>query len=233
MGAAPLILVADHERSCRDRITRLLRRIGFETAEVPTGSETLEAAARLKPSLVVLDVSLPDVSGYEVCRELRDEYGNQLGIIFVSRERTTPADRVAGLLVGADDYIVKPFDDDELLARARGVLRRIERPSGIAKEPEAEMVGALLTVREREILGLLAQGQSQAQIAEQLFISPKTVGGHIQKILTKLDVHSRAHAVALAHKHGLADVEAHASVTHPQDLSPVEERAALGPPFTV
>jgi two-component system nitrate/nitrite response regulator NarL len=233
MGAAPLILVADHERSCRDRITRLLRRIGFETAEVPTGSETLEAAARLKPSLVVLDVSLPDVSGYEVCRELRDEYGNQLGIIFVSRERTTPADRVAGLLVGADDYIVKPFDDDELLARARGVLRRIERPSGIAKEPEAEMVGALLTVREREILGLLAEGQSQAQIAEQLFISPKTVGGHIQRILTKLDVHSRAHAVALAHKHGLADVEAHASVTDPQDLWPVEERAALGPPFTV
>ena len=106
MGAAPLILIADHERSCRDRITRLLRRIGFETAEAPTGSETLEAAARLKPSLVVLDVSLPDVSGYEVCRELRDEYGNQLGIIFVSRERTTPADRVAGLLVGADDYIV-------------------------------------------------------------------------------------------------------------------------------
>jgi two-component system, NarL family, nitrate/nitrite response regulator NarL len=233
MGAAPLILVADHERSCRDRITRLLRRIGFETAEVPTGSETLEAAARLKPSLVVLDVSLPDVSGYEVCRELRDEYGNQLGIIFVSRERTTPADRVAGLLVGADDYIVKPFDDDELLARARGVLRRIERPSGIAKEPEAEMVGALLTVREREVLGLLAEGQSQAQIAEQLFISPKTVGGHIQRILTKLDVHSRAHAVALAHKHGLADVEGHASVTHPQDLWPVEERAALGPPFTV
>ena len=213
MGAAPLILVADHERSCRDRITRLLRRIGFETAEAPTGPETLEAAARLKPSLVVLDVSLPDVSGYEVCRELRDEYGNQLGIIFVSRERTTPADRVAGLLVGADDYIVKPFDDDELLARARGVLRRIEPPSGLAEEPETEVVGALLTVRESEVLRLLARGQSQAQIAEQLFISPKTVGGHIQRILTKLDVHSRAHAVALAHRHGLADVEGHALVT--------------------
>ena len=213
MGAAPLILVADHEPACRDRITRLLRRIGFETAETPTGPETLEAAARLKPSLVVLDVSLPDVSGYEVCRELRDEYGHQLGIIFVSRERTTPADRVAGLLVGADDYIVKPFDDDELLARARGVLRRIEPPSGLAEEPETEVVGALLTVREREVLRFLARGQSQAQIAEQLFISPKTVGGHIQRILTKLDVHSRAHAVALAHRHGLADVEGHALVT--------------------
>lgn len=215
MGAAPLILVADHERSCRDRITRLLRRIGFETAEAPTGSETLEAAARLKPSLVVLDVSLPDVSGYEVCRELRDEYGNQLGIIFVSRERTTPADRVAGLLVGADDYIVKPFDDDELLARARVVLRHVEPRSGAPEEPGAEVIGASLTVRESEVLRLLARGQSQAQIAAQLFISPKTVGGHIQRILTKLDVHSRAHAVALAHKHGLADVEGHASVTQP------------------
>ena len=213
MGAAPLILVADHEPACRDRITRLLRRIGFETAETPTGPETLEAVARLKPSLVVLDVSLPDVSGYEVCRELRDEYGSEVGIIFVSRERTTPADRVAGLLVGADDYIVKPFDDDELLARARGVLRRIEPPSGLAEERETEVVGALLTVREREVLRFLARGQSQAQIAEQLFISPKTVGGHIQRILTKLDVHSRAHAVALAHRHGLADVEGHALVT--------------------
>jgi DNA-binding NarL/FixJ family response regulator len=180
---------------------------------VATGPETLEAAARLHPSLVVLDVGLPEISGYEVCRELRDEYGSEVGIIFVSRERTTPADRVAGLLVGADDYIVKPFDDDELLARARGVLRRIERPSRIDKEPEAEVVGALLTGREREILRLLARGQSQAQIAEGLFISPKTVGGHIQKILTKLDVHSRAHAVALAHKHGLAEVEGHALLT--------------------
>ena len=200
MGAAPLILVADHEPACRDRITRLLRRIGFETAETPTGPETLEAVARLKPSLVVLDVSLPDVSGYEVCRELRDEYGSEVGIIFVSRERTTPADRVAGA-------------DDELLARARGVLRRIEPPLGLAEERETEVVGALLTVREREVLRFLARGQSQAQIAEQLFISPKTVGGHIQRILTKLDVHSRAHAVALAHRHGLADVEGHALVT--------------------
>lgn len=233
MGAAPLILVADHERSCRDLITRLLRRIGLETASAATGQETLAAAARLHPSLVVLDVGLPDVSGYEVCRELRDEYGHEVGIIFVSRERTTPADRVAGLLVGADDYIVKPFDDDELLARARGVLRRIERPPGTAEAPEAEALGASLTVRELEVLRLLARGQTQAQIAEQLFISPKTVGSHIQKILTKLDVHSRAHAVALAHKHGLADVEGHASVAHPQHLWPVGERAALGPPFTV
>jgi DNA-binding NarL/FixJ family response regulator len=216
MGAAPLILIAEHDRSCRNLIARLLRRIGFETIEATTGPETLDAAARLHPSLVVLDVGLPEVSGYEVCRELRDDYGSDVGIIFVSRERTTPADRVAGLLVGADDYIVKPFDDDELLARARGVLRRVEPRSGPPEEPGAEAVGGSLTVRESEVLRLLARGRSQPQIAEQLFISPKTVGGHIQRILTKLDVHSRTHAVALAHKHGLADVEGHAIVTHLQ-----------------
>jgi two-component system, NarL family, nitrate/nitrite response regulator NarL len=232
MGAAPLILIAEHDRSCRKLITRLLRRVGFETVEAATGPETLEAAAHLHPSLVVLDVGLPEVSGYEVCRELRDEYGAQVGIIFVSRERTTPADRVAGLLVGADDYIVRPFDDDELLARTRVVLRRVQPRSGPPEEPGAEAIGASLTMRESEVLRLLARGQNQPQIAEQLFISPKTVGGHIQRILTKLDVHSRAHAVALAHKHGLADVEGHASVMHLQDVQPVEERAALGPPFT-
>jgi DNA-binding NarL/FixJ family response regulator len=212
MDAAPLILVADGNQSCRNLITRLLRRIGFETVEATTGPETLEAAARLHPSLVVLDVGLPEVSGYEVCRELRDDYGPDLGIIFVSRERTTPADRVAGLLVGADDYIVKPFDDDELLARARVVLRRVEPRSGSREESGTEAIGASLTLREQEVLRHLARGQNQAQIAEGLFISPKTVGGHIQRILTKLNVHSRAHAVALAHKHGLAEVEGHAIV---------------------
>lgn len=108
---------------------------------------------------------------------------------------------------------MKPFDDDELLARARVVLRHVGPRSGAPEVNGAEAIRASLTVRESEVLRLLARGQSQPQIADQLFISPKTVGGHIQRILTKLDVHSRAHAVALAHKHGLADVEGHAIFT--------------------
>ena len=91
-----------------------------------------------------------------------------------------------------------------------GFFDASSRGLGLPEEPGAEAIGASLTVRESEVLRLLSRGQSQAQIAEQLFISPKTVGGHIQRILTKLDVHSRAHAVALAHKHGLAEVEGHA-----------------------
>jgi DNA-binding NarL/FixJ family response regulator len=206
MGAAPPILVADGDRAARRAIGRLLRRIGHETVEAKTGPEALDLAVRLQPVLVILEVNLEVVSGYEVCRELRDTFGGDISVIFLSGQRTTPSDRVAGLLVGADDYIVKPFDPDELLARARAQLRRVTPPTN-GKDALAQ-VGASLTAREREVLRLLAQGSSQPEIAAVLVISPKTVGGHIQRVLAKLDVHSRAHAVAVAHQNGLADFDA-------------------------
>jgi DNA-binding NarL/FixJ family response regulator len=164
----------------------------------------------VQPALVLLDVNLAEVSGYEVCRDLRDRYGGDIAIIFLSGDRTEPYDRVAGLLLGADDYIVKPFDEGELLARVRSALRHSAAPQ--ENGSEGDSAAEALTNREREVLKLLARGLTQAEIAEQLFISPKTVGGHIQRILEKLDVHSRAQAVALAHEHGLADVEGHASL---------------------
>ena len=207
MGAAPPILVADGDPTCRELLTELLHRIGYATVTAATGAEALEAAARLRPSLVLLDVNLPQISGYEVCRELRDAYGTDIAVIFLSRDRTTPADKVAGLLVGADDYVAKPFDDDELLARVRATLRRIPATATSAERDNG--VGATLTAREREVLALLAGGLSQTEIARRLYISPKTVGGHIQRVLAKLEVHSRAQAVARAHEHGLVDAEGH------------------------
>ncbi|MGH3081456.1 MAG: response regulator transcription factor [Gaiellaceae bacterium] len=209
MGAAPPILVADGDRATRRTILELLRRIGYETSEAKTGPEALELATRLKPALVILEVNLEEVSGYAVCRELRDAFGSEVSVIFLSSQRTTPSDRVAGLLVGADDYIVKPFDPDEFVARVRAALRRAPAQSPNGKDaPPA--VDASLTTREREVLQLLARGSNQTEIAGALVISPKTVGGHIQRILAKLGVHSRAHAVAVAHQHGLVDdVEAH------------------------
>jgi two-component system, NarL family, nitrate/nitrite response regulator NarL len=208
MGGAPPILVADGDRATRRAIRGLLRRIGYETSEAKTGPEALDLATRLKPAVVILEVNLDEVSGYQVCLELRDAFGSEISVIFLSSHRTTPSDRVAGLLVGADDYIVKPFDSDEFVARVRAALRRVPVQSTNGKEaPPA--VDASLTTREREVLQLLARGRSQPEIASALVISPKTVGGHIQRILTKLGVHSRAQAVAVAHQQGLVDVEAH------------------------
>jgi DNA-binding NarL/FixJ family response regulator len=129
-------------------------------------------------------------SGYEICRELPERYGDNLPIIFVSAARTDETDRVAGLLLGADDYLPKPIQFDHLLAR----VRRLTAHSSQVVRP----VASLLTQREREVLALLADGLEQVEIANQLVITPKTVSKHVERILSKLGVHSRTQAVALA-----------------------------------
>jgi DNA-binding NarL/FixJ family response regulator len=207
LDASRLVLVVDRSAAARSQVASLLERIGYETRQAQNGREALEAVSQLQPALVVLEVNLTEVGGYEVCRRLRERFGDDIAIIFLSGDRTEPYDRVAGLLLGADDYIVKPFDEGELLARVRSVVRRHSAAPSNGKGGDS--VRATLTTREYEVLGLLAQGKDQGEIAQELFISPKTVAGHIQRILTKLDVHSRAQAVALAHRHGLGDVEAH------------------------
>jgi DNA-binding NarL/FixJ family response regulator len=144
--------------------------------------------------LAIVDVHVPGTSGYAIHRRLRERFGERLPIIFISGERTEPFDRVAGLMLGADDYIVKPFDPDELVARVHALCRRagVSEPD---RDPDAGLPA--LTRREREILKLLAEGLAQAQIANRLVISPKTVSTHIQHVLAKLGVHSRAQAVAV------------------------------------
>jgi DNA-binding NarL/FixJ family response regulator len=202
-----LVLVVDNDELFRASVREPLERAGFDVLEADGGKAALAAAARRKPDLVLLDVCLPGASGYEVCRELRDRFGETLGVIFVSGERTDSIDRVSGLLLGADDYVVKPFDPDELLARVRTVLRRVTEPRqssvGNGHATGSRAAETELTPRELEVLELLAEGLTQSQIAKELVISPRTVGTHIQNLLGKLDVHSRAQAVALAHREGL------------------------------
>jgi DNA-binding NarL/FixJ family response regulator len=191
------LLIVDDDAAFRELVHSLLGRIGLPIVEASDGDEALEAALAERPSLVLLDVDMPGASGYEICRALRDAYGEDLPIIFVSGRRREQLDLVAGLLIGADDYLVKPFEAAELLARVRRHLSRAPRA--------LNGQGASLTPREQEILELLATGLDQPAIAERLVISPKTVATHIQRILGKLGVRSRAQAVAYAHRHGLVD----------------------------
>jgi DNA-binding NarL/FixJ family response regulator len=194
------VLVVDDDSDFRKFVCQLFARASYETVEAGSGGEALAAARTARPALVLLDISLPDVSGFEVCRELRDEFGDDLPIIFVSGERVEAVDRAVGLLLGADDYVVKPFDSDELLARVR---RSIIRSQGGRNSLRAVSDGLDLTKRELEVLEGLAEGLRPAQIAARLVISPKTVSSHVQRILAKLGVHSRAHAVAIAYQSGL------------------------------
>jgi DNA-binding NarL/FixJ family response regulator len=151
-----------------------------------------------QPSLVVLDVRLPGVSGYEICRGLRQEFGDELPILFVSGDRRDSLDRAVGLLLGGDDYVVKPFDPDELLARVRRLIARAhpEPDTPTTAEPS-------LTRRELDVLYQLAAGKRANEIADELQISPKTVGSHVHSIFAKLGVRSRAQAVARAYERGL------------------------------
>ena len=97
------VLVVDDDGVCRELVTTLLGRAGFSTVDAANGEEAMAAARRHLPKLVLLDVCLPGVSGYEICRRLRDEFGDRLGIVFLSGARTEGFDRAAGLLVGDDD----------------------------------------------------------------------------------------------------------------------------------
>jgi two-component system, OmpR family, response regulator len=117
------ILVVDDEKSISDLISTSLRFVGFEVRTAATGAEALTVAEEFKPHAVVLDVMMPDLDGFEVCRQLRSE-GLNVGVLFLTAKDGMD-DKVAGLTIGGDDYMTKPFSLEELVARLRALLRRI------------------------------------------------------------------------------------------------------------
>jgi DNA-binding NarL/FixJ family response regulator len=196
---AARVLIADADADARGALAHLLETAGYDVCQVASGDEAIALARERRPAVVILEVPLPVLSGYEVCRRLKSEHGASLPVLFLSGERTETYDRVAGLLIGGDDYVTKPFAADEVLARVRR-LQAASRPLNAA-------VRNSLTPRESEVLGLLAQGHSQQEIAQRLDIRPKTVGTHIEHFMQKLGVHTRTQAVALALSDGEPDPE--------------------------
>jgi len=122
------VLVVDDEEYIRDLVTSSLRLAGFAARAVPDGPQALAALDRDRPDLVILDVRLPGIDGFEVCRQLRAE-GNEVPVIFLTA-RDTPEDRLSGFTKGGDDYVTKPFSLEELIARVRAVLRRSRSADG-------------------------------------------------------------------------------------------------------
>jgi DNA-binding NarL/FixJ family response regulator len=193
----------DDDAADRASFRAALARSGYATAEAASGEEALEAAEQTAPALVIVDVCLPGISGYEVCRALRERFGDELPIVFVSAARTESYDRVAGLLLGGDAFLSKPVAPDELLIHIRRLMTRAF--------PLSTEVARTLTVREREVLRLMAEGLKPSEIAVRLVLSQKTVGTHIEHIFSKLGVHNRAQAVAVAYRnelvHSTSDAE--------------------------
>ena len=192
-GTYGLVVTGDHVRA---DYVRLLGRLGL-SADAFAASHTASRALRTHPPVVaILEV---EYGGCALLRELRDQFGPDVPVVLVSADRTTPADVVAGLLVGADDYAAESMDTDEFLARVRRLVDRTRRsPNATA---DLRRLSAL-TEREHQVLALLTDGRSQKQVATELGISVKTVGSHVQNLLSTLGLHTRVEAVALAVRAG-------------------------------
>jgi two-component system OmpR family response regulator len=133
-AAGERVLVVDDEADIADLLETGLRFVGFDARAAHTGAQALAVAADFRPHLLVLDVMLPDIDGFELCRQLKSN-ADQIGVVFLTaRDRT--GDAIAGLTIGGDDYISKPFSLDEVVARVRAVLRRIAPANPVAGADE-------------------------------------------------------------------------------------------------
>ena len=176
-----LVLVVDDEADLRAVLDFNLRQAGFATAHAATGSEALARARELRPRVVLLDLNLPDLSGTDVCRVLKADPATAAIPILMLTARGTEEDRVLGLELGADDYVVKPFSVRELVLRVRVLAQRLTRgPNGGAmyRTPFRVDLGAhvarvrgvevALTVLEFRLLAFLLEGRGRVRTREQL-----------------------------------------------------------------
>lgn len=206
---AALIYIIEDEPSIAEVVNLYLRRAGYQVTLLFDGQSAMEALAQKLPDLVVLDLMLPKVDGLAITRWLRDR--SDIPIIMLTARRDE-ADRIAGLEMGADDYVVKPFSPQELVSRIRAVLRRTHAGSEITSDhplvyeslridPQTRLVTARgqeisLTAKEFDMLWLLARHPRQVFTRDQLlervwglsdFIDPGTVTVHVRRLREKME----------------------------------------------
>jgi two-component system, OmpR family, response regulator ResD len=211
MGTATsrTVLVVDDEPTITEVVARYLQRAGYRTAVAADGAEALAAASEQRPDLVVLDLMLPKMGGLEVMRRLREHDQARLPIILLTA-KGEETDRITGLRLGADDYVVKPFSPAELVARIDAVLRRVDGPVGeqatieigdLSVDPAARrvLVGgeeAQLTGREFDLLLFFITHPGQVFSRTQLmdavwqysfYTDTSTVTVHIRRLRAKVE----------------------------------------------
>jgi two-component system, OmpR family, response regulator ResD len=203
------VLVVDDEPTITEVVARYLQRAGYRTALAADGAEALAAASEQRPDLVVLDLMLPKMGGLEVMRRLREHDQPRLPIILLTA-KGEETDRITGLQLGADDYVVKPFSPAELVARIDAVLRRVDLPVGeqatieigdLSVDPAARrvLVGgeqAQLTGREFDLLLFFITHPGQVFSRTQLmdavwqysfYTDTSTVTVHIRRLRAKIE----------------------------------------------
>ena len=192
------LLVVDDEPSLLRAVEVCLQAEGFDVATARSGGEALLSVAQTVPDLIVSDIRMPGMNGYELAQHLRSSSRTQLvPIVFLTAKGET-ADRIEGFRSGVDAYLIKPFEPDELIAVIKNIIDRVQRTHshiahlvGSGNEPGADFYDEQLTEAENRIAQAVARGLSNKEIAVELEISVRTVENHISHILDKKRFNNR------------------------------------------
>ncbi|AUS99766.1 DNA-binding response regulator [Nostoc sp. CENA543] len=223
------ILVVDDDLGTRLSISDYLELSGYSVIMANDGQEALAMVEDYQPDLIVTDIVMPRMNGYELVRRVRQKPQFRLLPVILLTARTKTQERILGYQSGCDLYLPKPFELEELAAAIRNLLERsqiiqseyrfppkeslagsdstkvIEANTPILSQLDSSHLLSSLTLREQEVLELLTHGLSNAEMGVQLHLSPRTVEKYVSSLLRKTDTSNRAELVRFAIKHGLVE----------------------------
>jgi len=216
------ILVVDDDLGTRLSISDYLELSGYTVITADDGVEALAMVEEYHPDLIVTDIVMPRMNGYELVRQVRQQSGFRLLPVILLTARTKTQERILGYQSGCDLYLPKPFELEELAAAIRNLLERsqiiqseyrfsqkenkaADVHNSLFTEIQPSQLLLSLTPREQEVLELLTHGLSNAQMGHQLHLSPRTVEKYVSSLLRKTSTSNRAELVRFAMKHGLVD----------------------------
>jgi DNA-binding NarL/FixJ family response regulator len=216
------ILVADDDPGTRLSISDYLELSGYLVVSAEDGRKALAMVDQYQPHLIVTDITMPQMDGYELVRQVRRQPAFRLLPVIFLTARTNTQERILGYQLGCDAYLPKPFDLEELGAVIRNLLERVQmiqlewrmRSPTLeaenhhpAEQPRTSAVATALdlTPREWEVLDLLTDGLSNSQIGDRLHLSSRTVEKYVSSLLRKTDTNNRAELVRFAMEHHLVE----------------------------
>ncbi len=222
------ILVVDDDLGTRLSISDYLELSGYAVIIADDGQEALEMVEKYHPDLIVTDIVMPRMNGYELVRQVRQQPAFRLLPVILLTARIQTQERILGYQSGCDLYLPKPFELEELAAAIRNLLERSQiiqseyrfshqenlGTSALSKVLDSDnhlsnfqktQVASSLSAREQEVLELLTHGHSNAEMGQHLHLSPRTVEKYVSSLLRKTETSNRAELVRFAIKHGLVE----------------------------
>lgn len=183
---------------------------GYQVVTAENGREALDLLTEDLPDMIICDVMMPEVDGYHVVQSIRENFTTSSIPVMLLSAKGQSQDRVKGLNVGADVYMVKPFEPEELVAQVESTLKQVQRLSSKSggrnyEQPAIQIPHQVnLTPTEQKVIQLVAQGMANQEIAENLNVSKRTIESHVSNMLNKTSLHNRTELARWAIENSLA-----------------------------